>query len=369
MQHHRSRQLVLASAIWLLAIGAGRAVAGPADGTVLSLTKLVDAGPAADRFNLVLLGDGYQANEIDEFHDHADQFVQFLFDTPPFSDGCARSAINVWRIDVTSTASGADDPAPPADNPMTPGVDESTFCAGGTGASVATYFDAKFCGDGVNRRSLVANSATAIAVLNAQLPEWDNALIIVNSTIYGGTGGNPGVTSISGTWENIAIHEFGHSGFGLADEYEYWAGCPDEPGHDNHPAAEPAQANVTIQTNPMLLKWGDLIAGTTAVPTTTNASCDVCDTQANPFPGTQTVGLYEGAHYYHCDAYRPVFSCMMRNFAPFCPVCTRRINQTLEPFFADGCECGDSVLGPREQCDDGNTDAGDCCDPQCQLDP
>ena len=92
------------------------------------------------------------------------------------------------------------------------------------------------------------------------------------------------------------------------------------------------QSNVTVETNPALIKWADLIAGTTVVPTTENASCDVCDTQADPFPGSQVTGLYEGAHYYHCDGFRPVFSCMMRNFAPYCPVCTRRILQVLDPF-------------------------------------
>jgi cysteine-rich repeat protein len=32
-------------------------------------------------------------------------------------------------------------------------------------------------------------------------------------------------------------------------------------------------------------------------------------------------------------------------------------------------DCGDGMVGPGEECDDGNTAAGDCCSPLCRLDP
>jgi hypothetical protein len=72
---------------------------------------------------------------------------------------------------------------------------------------------------------LVVNNATAIDVMNNQVPAWDQGLVIVNTSIWGGAGGTPGTTSLSPGWEGIAIHEIGHSVFGLADEYEYRAGC------------------------------------------------------------------------------------------------------------------------------------------------
>jgi len=290
------------------------AVAGTSDGTVVGLTKIWDKGPAASRFNLVLVAEGYTESEQAQFEADAQAFVDFLFTTPPFATTC--SAINVWRLDVISDESGADDPA----------------ACGGSGATVNTYFDASFCGDGTIRRLLVSNGATAVSALTAALPEWDQALVIVNSTTYGGSGGVVGTTSLAGTWENIAIHEFGHSAFGLADEYEYWAGCGVDTMNDNHPASEPVEANVTTETDPEMIKWASMIDATTSVPTTANADCSMCDTQADPYPGSQVVGLYEGAHYYHCDAYRPVFDCMMRNFAPYCPVCTQRILDVLGPY-------------------------------------
>src|SRR5687768_5358956 len=91
-----------------LTTAAGPALAGTGDGMVVSVTKIVDNGPATDRFNLVLLSDGYQASELATFATHAQDFVDFMFNTPPFDTNC--SAINVWRVDVSSTQSGADDP-------------------------------------------------------------------------------------------------------------------------------------------------------------------------------------------------------------------------------------------------------------------
>ena len=229
------------------------ALAAPADGMVIGVTKVVDNGPASDRYNLVIMGDGYQVAELADFASDTQDFVDFLFLTPPFSTNC--SAINVWRVDIVSNESGADDPSSPPDDPMTP-VDESTYCNNGTGATAATYFDSSFCKDGIIRRLLGSDNGVATNVLNAQVPQWDQGLILVNTNIYGGSGGSVGVTSLSGTWENIAIHEFGHSAFGLADEYEYWAGCSSgETDRDNHPAGEPVQPNVTLETDPTLVKW------------------------------------------------------------------------------------------------------------------
>ena len=92
--------------------------------------------------------------------------INHLKNTRPFDE--LWNAINIYRVDVTSTDSGADDPA----------------ACGGPGATPATYFDASFCNSGI-RRALVVNNTTAITVANQQIPEWDVILVIVNSNIYG----------------------------------------------------------------------------------------------------------------------------------------------------------------------------------------
>jgi hypothetical protein len=288
---------------------------GVADGTVIGTTKVIDNGPATDRFNLVLVAEGYQNTELAQFANHAQQFIQHFFSQPPFTE--LQCAFNIYRVDVSSTDSGADDP---------------TAC-GGSGATPATYFDASYCNGGI-RRLLVVDSASVQNVVTTQVPQWHQILVIVNSTIWGGAGGTIGTTSISPGWENIAIHEMGHSAFGLADEYPYWAGCSVDTNRDNYTGSEPSQPNVTINTDRTTIKWGDLVLATTALPTTTNSDCSVCDPQASPVPAG-TVGAFEGAKYYHCGIYRPEFSCMMRNLSQFCAVCQRQIRTTLSPFLAE----------------------------------
>jgi hypothetical protein len=40
---------------------------------------------------------------------------------------------------------------------------------------------------------------------------------------------------------------------------------------------------------------------------------------------------YEGGAYSDCNTYRPLPSCYMRDYAPFCPVCADVIRQVLQP--------------------------------------
>jgi len=238
---------------------------GTADGRVIGTTRIVDNGSPAERFNLVVVAEGYEDTVADmtQFANDAQQFINRLFATSPFNN--LRNAFNVFRIDVGSTDQGADDPA----------------ACGGSGATRATYFDASFCNGNI-RRLLQVNTVTVLNVVNAQVPEWHQILVIVNSTIWGGSGGSVGVTSKAPGWEDIAIHEFGHAAFGLADEYEYWEGCGIDTDRNNHPNTEPTEPNVTIDTNRATIKWRDLIVATTPVPTTTNANCAQCDPQPNP---------------------------------------------------------------------------------------
>ncbi|MFF7993506.1 M64 family metallopeptidase [Kitasatospora xanthocidica] len=283
------------------------------DGTVVGTTKIVDNGPATQRWNLVIMGDGYTSTRLGQFAADAKSFADTLFATPPF--GSLSRAINVYRVDVSSTDSGADDP---------------TAC-GGPGTTARTYFDAAFCTNGA-RRLLVVDNTTALTVAGSQVPQWSMAMVIVNSTVYGGSGGSVAVFSLAAGANEIALHEMGHTAFGLADEYEYYLGCGAETGHNRHPAGEPAEPNVTVDADRATNKWRDLVAPGTAMPTTTNADCTTCDPQANPVPAA-TVGAFEGAHYYHCGAYRPQFACRMRALNnPYCAVCSRRIRQTIQPY-------------------------------------
>src|SRR5262245_14971896 len=233
------------------------------------MTKVVDHGDPALRWNLVILGDGYQAGQIAQFAANVSSFVAKMQSEPPFGD--------MWAgINVASTDSGADDP---------------TAC-GGTGATPRTYFDASFCNNGI-QRLLVVNNATVFDVVNEEMPQAHMIMVLVNSPIYGGSGGAVAVVSLAPSAVEIALHEMGHTAFGFADEYEYYAGCGvDAPGtHDRYTGAEPGQPNITATAKRKKIKWKSLVVNTTRMPTTRNRHCSQCDTQANPFPPA-TVGAY-----------------------------------------------------------------------------
>ncbi|HEY6659852.1 MAG TPA: M64 family metallopeptidase [Pyrinomonadaceae bacterium] len=285
---------------------------GTSDGQVLGSTKIIDAGPAEKRWNVVIVSEGYRSEEMAQFATDAQQFADALLAAAPFDR--LRPAINIYRVDVTSKESGARDPKK----------------CGGTGAKPRTYFDASFCTNDI-RRLLVAKNSQVLKVAGKQVPQWHMAFLVVNSPISGGSGGAVATFSKAPGAMEIAIHEMGHTAFGLADEYEYYANCA-ESGHNKHSGSEPSQPNITTNKNRATTKWRSLIQATTPVPTTKNADCAHCDPQPSPV-AVGTIGLFEGADYYHCGVYRPEFDCRMRNLnRAFCAVCQQVIVKKLTPF-------------------------------------
>lgn len=280
------------------------------DGTVVGTTQVFGSAPRHRAFNVVLLAEGFRDTEQSAFNNTANDLVSALLATAPFNR--LQRAINIFRVNVHSTDSGADNPD--------------------AGTTVNTYFDATF-GSGGLARLLTCNNSIALTVAAAQVPEFTVCLLAVNSTNYGGSGGSVGTFSLASGAMEIAIHEMGHTAFGLADEYNYWAGG-NEPDRAHHPAGEPSEPNVTLNTDRSTLKWGWAVNPATPLPSTINANCALEDPQPNPLP-VGTVGCFEGAHYYHCGAYRPQFDCKMRALGvPFCRVCETVIVGRIGPLLA-----------------------------------
>lgn len=291
-----------------------------ADGYVIGATKIVDHGPASQRFNLVLVSEGYQAAQMAQFATDAQNFVNTFSTTKPYDD--LWCAFNVYRVDVVSTDSGADDPAACSDGTT------------GSGVTRATYFDASFCNSGI-RRLLEVNTTTVKTVVQGLVAQATMTLVIVNTTEYGGSGGEIAVFSLAPSADEIGLHEMGHTAFHFADEYPTWAGCGSgETGHNTYIGGEPAQPNVTIDANRATNKWRSLILATTAMPTMSNPDCTHCDTRPSVVvPGV--VGAFEGADYYHCGAYRPEYDCRMNHLGqPFCAVCQATIREDLAVYMA-----------------------------------
>jgi hypothetical protein len=276
-----------------------------ADGVVLETTQIFGNAPRAQAFNVVVLAEGFTNAQQNDFNVACSSFTTALTSTAPF--GQVAHGLNVFRVNVASNESGADDPV----------------AAGGTGATPNTYFDARFGENGL-RRLLVCDASIALQVALAQVPEFSVVVVIVSSTVYGGSGGAVAVFSLAPGATEIALHEMGHTAFGLADEYPYYAGG-DEPDRAHHPPVEPAEPNVTIASDRASLKWNWAVSMATALPTMSNPDCASADGRPSTVP-PGTVGLFEGAHYYHCGAYRPEYDCKMRTLSvPFCHICQQAI--------------------------------------------
>ena len=195
-----------------------------------------------------------------------------------------------------------------------------------TGTSRDTYFDASFAGTSggnVVDRLLVVDAGLAIDVASARVPEVHQVVVVVNSKVYGGSGGAVAVCSTESSAGEIVIHEIGHSAFGLADEYE-GGGPPVRAG-------EPSEPNVTRDTNRATNKWRDLVLPATPMPSSCYPDCSTCMSPAM-VPPAGVVGAFEGARYARCGIFRPTVDCRMRSALAFCPVCARVITETLSPF-------------------------------------
>lgn len=140
------------------------------DGAVIGTTQIFGSAPQNRGLNVVLLAVGFSAAQQSNFDAARTAFKNQFIATAPFDE--LQPVINIFRVNVRSTDSGADDPA----------------ATGGTGASVRTYFDATFGADGI-RRLLVCKNNTALLTAAAQVPAFTVVLVVVNSTVYGGRNG------------------------------------------------------------------------------------------------------------------------------------------------------------------------------------
>ena len=173
-----------------------------------------------------------------------------------------------------------------------------------------TYFNSTYDTQGIARLLTIDSTGRSRvnALLSTFMPLYDIAVLIVNDTQYGGSGGFPLVASVNSSSAEIALHELGHSFCDLGDEYsDAYPGYPD--------TEEP---NTTTQTIRALIKWNAWILPSTLIPTPAVAS------------NSAVVGLFEGAHYHTTGWYRPKLNCKMRAlFVPFCEVCSETFVESI----------------------------------------
>ena len=232
-------------------------------------TTILNNGSSATRMDYVFIGDGYTAAEIDKWRADAQKVINGFLADPLFNAN--RASMNIHRVDVASNQSGVDE------------IDKGIYRD--------TAMDGEFACYNIERLLCVNNTkATNIAASVLAPDARDVIVVIANSTRYGGSGGAVATLSMHASSIEVALHEIGHTAFALADEYEYGT-CST--------SSEPSEVNVSLNGT-RSVKWGGLIAGSTAVPTGLGV-----------YPNG-TVGAFQGGQYCTSGKYRPTENSRMR---------------------------------------------------------
>ncbi len=271
-------------------IGTERRFAG------LRVKQLLDGGPSPNNVDIVVLGDGYDRDEMHKLHGDAERLLGALFDTEPFKS--RKRDFNVRLVETASAESGVDEPR------------EGKYRNSILDLSYNTFDIARYMLTFSNKvmRDIVGNVPC------------DAVIMIANSKRYGG-GGIFNLYS-NGCSNNeydayIFVHEFGHSFAGLGDEYY----SSQVAYNDLYPKGmEPWEPNITALLDTANVKWGDLVLEGTPVPTPDDSLHN------------GVVGAFEGAGYSAKGLYRPCRDCIMfsKKVGPFCPVCRRAIERLID---------------------------------------
>jgi len=292
-------------------------------------------GPPADKVDLLLLGDGYTAAEMDKWHKDARRLAETLFSQSPFKEH--RKDFNVWAIDTPAEESGVSRPS------------DGVWRRSPLGARYDAFGSERYVLDFDNKRLRDIASAAPYEFME----------IVVNGRKYGGGG----IFNLYATCASdnaytpyIFVHEFGHHFAGLADEY-YTSDVAYETGGERF---EPWEPNVTA--DPKARKWADLLTPGVALPTPWpkeafekrqaeygarrrairaegrpetemealfDAEEKASTAQLKPY--MDKVGAFEGANYEAKGYYRPQADCIMftRDQVGFCAVCRRAIERVI----------------------------------------
>lgn len=261
------------------------------------VVKIQDNGGPTDKVDLVFIAEGYTEAELDKFFKDAERFSEALFACPPF-DTC-RDDFNVWAVGTVSMDSGTS--------------------SSGIGIYKNTALKTGYYTFGLDRY-LTTKDMKSIKDATWNVP-CDAVFLLINAETYGGGGIYNSYacgTADNARTLNVFTHEFGHSFAGLGDEY-----FESEVAYESYYNLEKElwEPNITTLVE-FDRKWKDLLPEGTPIPTPLNDETK------------DKIGVFEGGGYLSEGIYRPMDHCMMRDYAPFCPACSRAILQMVD-FLSD----------------------------------
>jgi hypothetical protein len=316
-----------------------------ADGTVKVYKSLYNGDPHR-KADVAIIAEGYTAEEEETFKTDLDRFTEVFFKAEPCKSH--KKHFNVYGVFKPSQESGADEPR--------------------HGSFKNTAVGATFNSLG-SERYLLTEDNKALRDIAGHVP-YDALYIMVNHYRYGGGGiyNFFCVYTSDNQWsEYLMVHEFGHSFFGLADEY-----YTSDVAYDDFypPGYEPSEPNITALLDPENVKWKHLLTEGIEIPTPwEKADYDTADIawqkerralndrvaelrrQGAPEAEVKAaeaeydrrdrehtekmheylqssarlgqVGAFEGAGYASTGLYRPMIDCIMftKGTREFCKVC------------------------------------------------
>jgi hypothetical protein len=307
----------------------------PSPGRVLEIER---NGDAALKVDLLFLGEGYTATELDKCEKDVRRLAEGVFSVSPFKE--RRKDFNVRGICSPSPDSGVSHPS--------------------AGIHRSTLFGSQFDVFGTERYALSFDNRAIRNV--ASFAPYDVMGIVMNSQEYGNGGIFGLYASVSIDYPSaisVFVHEFGHHFADLGDEYYFNANVAYTPASTR---VEPWEPNITALLDPQNLKWKALVAPETPIPTPWPKDCyeqsirdsqsriqqmrsegrpaaeidefrrQARETQAHCLSGgpyANKVGAFQGAKYEDIY-YRPQQRCIMISGAEFCAACQRAIEEIID---------------------------------------
>jgi hypothetical protein len=302
---------------------------------------ILENGPAQEKLDIVILGDGYSTKEMTKFRNDAKRLSEVLLNAEPFKSQSKN--INIRAVETPAEQSGVNKPHHEVFKRTPLSVSYSAFDS--------------------ERYALTYDNKTIRDVASAVPYEF--MVILVNERTYGGGGIYNLYTTVSADnkyAEYIMVHEMGHHMAALADEYYTSSVSYVMP----EITVEPWETNVTALFAKNNLKWKDLVEEGTPIPTPWNKEEfdahgykiqkerdslraahvpenimeDLFKRQMNKedefFAKEQykdRVGAFEGANYYQKGMYRSQLDCIMyTRHMKFCKVCQRSIVDVIEQY-------------------------------------
>jgi hypothetical protein len=257
--------------------------------------KVHYSGDPATKVDIVILPEGYTADEMALFHKDCEKFANYLFNSSPYKEN--KDKFNIWGVEAPSPESGTDIPS--------------------KNIWKRTLLNTSFCTFDLDRYCMTTDYKS-VRDLAANAP-YDQIYLLVNTSKYGG-GAIYNFYSIcvnnNRNEEYIFTHEFGHGFASLADEY-YESSTAYEDFYAKD--VEPADPNITTLVD-FSKKWKDLVDKDTPIPTPADGAYK------------DKVGAFEGGGYVNKGIYRPRFDCTMKSISinNFCPVCKRAIEKMID---------------------------------------